>query len=89
MSLNENYRFHEDVFLFNSFFDMRGTKTKMTPSCSPFQAGSNHVCFDIERSISKFDLGSGQGQIVSQVGQYAHPPKRLDGPSRLALFARL
>ena len=31
----------------------------------------------------------GQCQIVTQVGQYAHRPKRLDEPSCLAPFARL
>ena len=32
---------------------------------------------------------SGQGQIMTQVGQYANFLKRLDEPSRLAPFARL
>ena len=32
---------------------------------------------------------SGQGQIMTQVGQYAHPMKRLDEPSHLTPFARL
>ena len=39
----------------------------MTPSCSPRQAGPKHALFDLERSISKFDLRSGQGQIMIQV----------------------
>ena len=49
-------------------FDMRAmTNKKMTPSCSPRQAGPKHALFDLERSISKFDLRSGQGQIMIQV----------------------
>ena len=32
---------------------------------------------------------SGQGQIMTQLGQYAHPLKQLGQPSRLAPFARL
>ena len=32
---------------------------------------------------------SGPGQIMTQVGQYAHLPNRLDELSRLAPFARL
>ena len=35
------------------------------------------------------NLTSGQGQIMTQVGQYAYRPKRFDEPSRLAPFARL
>ena len=34
-------------------------------------------------------LRPGQGQIMTQVGQYAHPLNRLDEPGRLAPFARL
>ena len=47
------------------------------------------VLFDIERSTSKFDLRSGQGQVMTEVDQYAYLPKRIDEPSRLALFLRL
>ena len=32
---------------------------------------------------------SGQGQVMTEVGQYAHLPSRLDEPGRLAPFARL
>ena len=32
---------------------------------------------------------SGQGQVMTQAGQYAHLPKRLDEPCRLASSARL
>ena len=72
-----------------NFFDMRDMKIKMTPSFSPRRAGSEHVLFDLESSISKSDLRSGQGQVMTQVGQYAYLPRRLDEPSRLARFARL
>ena len=34
-------------------------------------------------------IKSGQGQVMTQVGQYAYLSKRLDEPSRLAPFARL
>ena len=47
---------------------------KMTPSCLPSQAGSKYVLFDIKRSISKSDLRSGQGQVMTQVGQSAFLP---------------
>ena len=40
----------------------------MTLSCSARQAGSEHVLFDIEKSISIFDLGSGQGQVNVRSG---------------------
>ena len=53
-----------------------------------FQAGSKHVLFDLEGQSENF-LRSGQGQMMTQVGQYAHPLKQLDEPSRLAPFARL
>ena len=41
------------------------------------------VLFGFESSISKFELGSGQGQVMTEVGQYAYFPKWLE-PSRLA-----
>ena len=58
--------FFTGMFFINNFFDMRDTKMKMTPSCSPGRAGSIHVLFDLEGSISKFDLRSGEGQIMIQ-----------------------
>ena len=61
----------------------------MTPSCLDRRATSKHVLFDLERSISKFGLRSGQGQVMTDAGKYPYLPKRLDEPSRLALFARL
>ena len=68
---------------------MPDMKMKMTLSCLPRQAGSKHVLFDIKRTISKSDLMSGQGHVMTQVGQFAFLPKRLDEPSILARFARL
>ena len=64
-------------------------KMKMTPSCLPRRADSEHVLFDLGRSVSKYDVRP--GQVTTQVGQYAvaYLPKRLDEPSRLALFACL
>ena len=66
----------------NNFFDMGDTKIKITPPCSPRQAGSKYVLFYLERSISKFDLRSGQVKVRSwpKLDQYAHCLKRLDGP---------
>ena len=32
---------------------------------------SEHVLFDLEKSISKFDLRSGRGQVMTEEGQYA------------------
>ena len=64
-------------------------KIEITQSCSIRRAGSKHVLFDVERSIYKFDLRSGQGQVMIQVGQYEHLPKWLDEPSRLASLVRL
>ena len=66
----------------------------MKPSCSPPRTGSKHVLLDLERSISKSDLRSGQvksgqDQIMTQADKYAHTQKRLDKPSRVAPFAHL
>ena len=60
-------------FFINNFFDMRDTKIKMTASSSPCQAASKHVLFDIERSIWKFDLRSGQVKVRSRSD---HDPSR-------------
>ena len=59
----------------------------MSPSCLPRRAGSKHILFYLESSISNLDLRSGQGQVMAQVGQYAYLSKRPDEPSRLAPFA--
>ena len=48
-----------------------------------------YVLFDLERPVSKTDLSSDQGHVMTQVGQHAYLPKRLDEPSRLAPFARV
>ena len=84
----QNYRFSRRWFSSITFL-MRDTKMKMTPSYLPRRAGSKHVLLGHERSISKYDLRTGHGQVKTQVGQYAYLPKRLDEPSRLAPFARL
>ena len=83
-----NYRFHRDDFLLVTFY-MPDMEMKMTPSCFSRQAGSKHVLFDIKMSIAKSDLRPGQGQFMTQEGQFAFLPKRLDEPSILARFARL
>ena len=62
-------------------------KIKIAQSCLPCRSISEHILFDLERSISKSDLRSGPGKVMTQVGQYAFLPKRLDELSRLALFA--
>ena len=62
---------------------------KMARSYSPCRAGSEHVLFYLERSIINSYLRSGQGQVMTQVGQYAYLPKRLDEPGHLAPFERL
>ena len=61
----------------------------MATSCSARRDGSENASFDSERSISNYDLRSGQGQVMTQVGQHAYLPNRIDEPSRLAPFARL
>ena len=67
----------------------------MTPSpCQPRRVGLKHVLFILKSQFRILTSGqvrtkSGQGQIMTQVGQYAYYPKRLDQPSRLALFARI
>ena len=68
----KNYRFSLRRFFISSFF-YRETKIKMTPSCSPCRAGSEHVLFDLERLISKSDLRSGQVKVRSRSD---HDPRR-------------
>ena len=62
----------------------------MTQTYSPRQVCSKHVLFDLEENLTSGQVRSrsGQGQIMTQIGQYGHPLKRLDEPSRLAPFAR-
>ena len=57
--------FRGDGFSFITFFDNRDTKMSLVPSCSACRDGSENVSFDIEKSISKFDLGSGQVKVRS------------------------
>ena len=68
---------------------MKEMKNKMAPSCLSRRAGSEHVLLYLEKSISKTDLRSCQGQVMTHVGQYAYLSKSFDEPSRLAPFARL
>lgn len=49
----------------NNFFDNRDTKIKKAPSCCARREGSENVPFDLERSISKNDLRSGQVKVRS------------------------
>ena len=87
----KNYRFHVDSFSFIAVFDMGDTKIKMTPPCWARRAGSEHVFFLPWRVNFKIrpQARSGQGQVVTEVGQYAYLSKRFGKPSRLASFARL
>ena len=55
----KSYRFSLRWFFIDSFFDMRDMKTKTTPMCSLRQLCLEDLFFDLERSISKSDLGSG------------------------------
>ena len=41
-------------------------KMKLAPSCSPLRAGSDHVLFDLEMSISKSYLRSSQVKVRSR-----------------------
>ena len=50
----------------------RDTKIKMTPSCSARQDRSKNLLFNLKRSISKFDLRSGQVQVMVHVGHYVY-----------------
>ena len=59
----KNYRSSRRWFFIDDLLDMRDMKMKMTPSCSPRRAGLEHVLFDLERSISKSDLRSGQRSL--------------------------
>ena len=60
---------------------------KMTPSCSARRGDSINESFNIERSTLKSDLGSGQGQVMTHVCQYAYHPDRIDELSCLASFS--
>ena len=50
--------FHRNDFSLITFW--YGRYEKMVPSCSPRRAGPKYLLFDLERSIWKFDLRSGQ-----------------------------
>ena len=60
----KSFRFSRIWFFIDNFCDMSDMKTKMTASCLPRRAGSKHLLYDLERSISDFGLrSSGQGQV--------------------------
>ena len=61
--INCNFLFLAEMFFIDFF--MRYMKMKMTPSCLSLQAGSDHVLFDLERSISKSYLRSGEVKVRS------------------------
>ena len=89
----KNYRFSRRWFIIMSFW-YQNTKIKMKPSYSPRRTGSEHAILTLKSQFQNLTSGQvrlrlGQDQIMTQVGQYANTPKRLDEPSRLALFARL
>ena len=73
----------------NNFFDNRVTKIKKAPSCCARREGSENVPFDLERSISKFDLRarSGHDLDVTQLGQVAYQLRRLRNTSPTMPFA--
>ena len=82
----ENYRFSHRWIYINNFFDMKDTKIKKS---------YHRVCL-VEPVRKMYFLNfKGQfqnftsGQVMTQVGQYAHHPKRLDEANRFAPFVRL
>ena len=65
---------------------------RIAPSCSARRDGSENVSFDLKSQFQNLTSGqvrSGQGEVMTQVGQYACLLKRLDEPCRLEPFARL
>ena len=57
-------RFSLRWFFIDNLFD-GDAKVKMTPSRLPRRAVLEHVIFNLEMSISKFDLRSGQVKVSS------------------------
>ena len=82
--------FHGDVF---SLIDLLMRYLKKATPCLPRRAGLKYEPFDLETSISKFDLRwnqvRGRSWLMTQIGQYAYLPKFPHKPNRLAPFARL
>ena len=64
----KNYRFSQRRFFFLFFFAMGDTIKEIMPSYWPRRAGSKNVLFDLEKSISEFDLRSGQVKVRSRSG---------------------
>ena len=63
---------------------------KTTPSCFPRRAGSKHVFLTWKVNLKIWpQVRSGQGQVMTQISQYANLPKRIDESSRLAPSACL
>ena len=92
-SSNEKSSFFTEMVLHYVFL-IWDTKISITPSCSPRWASSKHALLTLKGQFQNLTSGqvrsrSGQGQIMTQVGQYAHHPKLLDEPSRVAPLARL
>ena len=58
----KNYSFLRRWF-FIDFVKYGKHDNKMTPSSLTHRAGPEHVLFDPERTISQFDLRSGQGRV--------------------------
>ena len=56
-------------FFINNFCEMCVAKIKMTPLCLSHRAGSECVVSDLDRSISKFNLSSGQVKVRSRSDQ--------------------
>ena len=89
----KNYRFSRRWSIINIVFDIEIRKLNWNYVVRLVEPVRN-MCF---LTLSQFqNLTSGQvksrsvqDQIMTQVGQYTHTPKRLDEPSRLAPFARL
>ena len=67
----KKYRFSRRWFFIHYLFGVRDMKMKTTPSCLPRRTDSENVLFDLERSISKSDLRSGQVRLRSD-----HNPSR-------------
>ena len=79
----KSHRLSRTYFLLIVFY-MRDTKMKMTLSFLPLRASTEPVLFDLERSISKFDLRSGQDR--SRSGH--HPSRSICISSEAASRAR-
>ena len=81
--------FAEVVFIGNSFDEIHENETDTIVLASSSRFGScTFRPWSVNFKVSP-QVRSGQGQVMTQVGQYVYLPKRLNEPSRLAPFARL